>query len=76
MLAIGYDGDSSAYVGDNGKFYLFISEPEQKSYFHIDKYSFINEFGAYENRENAKLYLCEHGREICHPDAVPTLSEL
>ena len=76
LVSLGYDGDSSAYVGDNGKFYLFISEPEQKSYFHIDKYSFISEFGAYENRENAKLYLCEHGREICHPDAVPTLSEL
>ena len=41
LVSLGYDGDSSAYVGDNGKFYLFISEPEQKSYFHIDKYSFI-----------------------------------
>lgn len=65
-----------AYLGENERYYLFISEPEQKGCILLDKYSFINEFGTYENKDAAKLYLSEHGRSICKEDAVTKLSEL
>lgn len=76
LCALGYVGESSAYIGENERFYLFITEPEQKGYFQLDKYSFINEFGVFENRDSTKLYLSEHGRAICKKDAVARLSKL
>ena len=76
LSAIGYNSESSAYVGDNSKYYLFIAEPEQKSYFQLSAYSFINEFGSEENKDRARLYLAEHGNPICKSDAVTLLSRL
>jgi negative regulator of genetic competence, sporulation and motility len=74
--ALGYSGESSAYVGENERFYLFISENEPREYFQLDKYSFINEFGAFENKDSTRLYLSEHGKAICKKDAVARLSKL
>ncbi len=76
LFTIGYSGESSAYIGDNERFYLFLSEPEPKSYFQLDRYSFINEFGKEENRDSARLYLSEHGKAICRSNAVALLSKL
>ena len=76
LSALGYNGESSAYVGENERFYLFISELDQKDYFQLDKYSFINEFGVFENKDSTKLYLSEHGKAICKKDAVSRLSKL
>ena len=76
LCELGYNGESSAYLGENEKFYLFITEPDQKGYLGLDKYSFINEFGTFENRDATKLYLSEHGRAICKRDAVSRLSKL
>ena len=73
---LGYNGESSAYIGDNNRFYLFLGEYEQKGYTCADKLSFICEFGSTENRENTKLYLGEHGRSICNSNAVSVLSKL
>ena len=73
---LGYKGESSAYIGENSRFYLFISEPDTRSYSPLHSYSFISEFGNEENREKAKIYLLEHGKEICRTNAVITLSKL
>ena len=76
LVALGYSGESSAYVGENERFYLFISENEPREYFQLDKYSFINEFGTFENKDSTRLYLSEHGKAICKKDAVARLSRL
>jgi negative regulator of genetic competence, sporulation and motility len=76
LFTAGYIGESSAFIGDNEKFYLFLSEPEQKDYLSLNKYSFINEFGKEENRESTRIYLHEHGKVICRSDAVALLSKL
>ena len=76
LEALGYRGESSAYIGENERFYLFLSEIEQRSYNPLDKYSFISEFGSPESKEYSKLYLGEHGKVICKSNAVTLLSEL
>ena len=76
LRELGYNGESSAYVGENEHFYLFITEAEPNGYFQLDKYSFINEFGSFENKDFIRLYLSEHGKAICKKDAVARLSEL
>lgn len=59
----GYDGRSTAYAGDNGKFYLELSK---ESWF-LDEIARRTKYGA--------GYLNEHTTLICE-DAVGTLAEL
>ena len=76
LKMLDYSGESSAYIGDNSVFYLFLSDVEQSGYYAIDRYSFINEFGRSEDHESTGTYLGEHGRSVCKSDAVKQLADL
>ena len=76
LLGIGYSEESSAYAGDDGKFYLFLDGLDASGYFAVDEYSFISEYGSQENTEALKRFLTEHGSVICPTDAVKILSAL
>ena len=74
LLGIGYSEESSAYAGEDGKFYLFLGGLDATGYFAVDEYSFISEYGSAENTEVIKRFLTEHGSVICTSDAVKILS--
>jgi len=76
LLSIGFSGDSSAYIGDDRSFYLFLDGLDATGYFKLDEYSFITEYGSAENAEKTAGFLCEHGKEICASRAVETLAVL
>ena len=73
---IGYSGESTAYVSDDHKFYLMLSELDDSGYFPVDEYSFISEYGSSENTEATLRYLSEHGKAIRVGDAVEVLSTI
>ena len=76
LFGIGYSEKSSAFAGDDGKFYLFLDGLDATGYFPLDEYSFINEYGIPENAEAIQSFLYEHGRIIRKDDAVKILSVL
>ncbi len=76
LCDIGYSGKSSAYIGDDHRFYLFLEGVDMGGYLPVDEYSFINEYGTRENAEATLHFLSEHGKEICKNDAVKTLCDL
>ncbi|MBQ8140416.1 MAG: adaptor protein MecA [Clostridia bacterium] len=69
-----YGDDCSAYIGDNGAYYLILSGVDTTGYTPFDKFSFIGEFGSVENYEAIRYYLCEHGKKLCPKDTVKLLS--
>lgn len=76
LYDIGYSGNSSAFVGDDRRFYLLLDSLHDPEYSPVDEYSFICEYGESENIIATTEYLFEHGKEICRSDAVETLSVL
>ena len=76
LYETGYSGESSAYIGDDRRFYLFLDGLDATEYVPLDEYSFICEYGSSENPEATAGYLSERGREICESRAVEILSSL
>ncbi len=76
LFEIGYSGNSSAYIGDDRRFYLILDGLNSFEYSPLDEYSFICEYGETENTEAATDFLSEHGKEICESRAVEILSAL
>lgn len=76
LCNIGYSGESSAYIDDNRRFYLFLDGLDEGGYLPYDEYSFINEYGTPENTEATLSFLNEHGKIIRLGDAVEILSTL
>ena len=76
LADIGYSEESSLYIDENEKIYLFLCGIEKNYYPTVDDHSFICEFGRRINRETTQLYLAEHGRRICNHNAVAYLSTL
>ncbi len=72
----GYKGESSAYRDIDGKCYLILEEMNANSYSPLDEYSFILEYGTYENAETLRLYIREHGIVICESGAVEKLASI
>ena len=68
-----YTEDSSAYIGDDNRYYLILTGIDVSGYT-MDKYSFISEFGTIENIESTKNYLFEHSTPIGKRKAVSLLS--
>ena len=71
---IGYDGERDAYIGEDKRSYLFLSNLCECPYLPLDEFSFISEYGTNENEETARSYVYEHAREICKRHAVEQLS--
>lgn len=76
LCGIGYSGESEAYIGDNGKYYLFLNGLDPSGFIPLDEYTFIVEYGSSENVESLRGFLGEHGRVICRENAVERLGVL
>ena len=76
LCGIGYAGESEAYIGDNGRYYLFLEGLDPTGYLPLDEYSFIVEYGSAENVEAVRGFLGEHGKVICKKRAVEQLGLL
>ncbi len=76
LLDIGYSGESSAYMGDDGRSYLVISDIDVGGAISLDEYSFITEYGRSENSEILGCYIGEHGKTLCETNAVSVLGAL
>ena len=74
--AMGYIGESSAYINENGKMFLFLSDVNFDEFTPLDEFAFILEYATLENISNTALYFSEHGKQICERDAVSILSGL
>jgi negative regulator of genetic competence, sporulation and motility len=74
LVNMGYDGESDAYVGDDKRSYLFLSDIEPCAYLPLDEFSFISEYGTEENEEATRSYVSEHAKEICKNRAVEELA--
>ena len=76
LASIGYIGESSAYFCENGKKYLLLSDVDFDEFAPPDEFSFISEYGDFDNSRKLRYYLSEHGKAICEYEAVSTLSKL
>lgn len=76
LADIGYIGESSAYVADNGRAYLFLYDVDAAGFMPLDEFSFIVEYGTPENIDSLRLFIGEHGRAICESNAVSLLGRL
>ena len=76
LFALNYTGDSEAYLGDDCRCYLFLSDVEPPDYILLDEYSFITEYGTPENAVALAHFVAEHAKPICAENAVSALSKL
>ena len=74
LYTVGYSGASDAYIGEDGRAYLFLSEMEVCPYLPLNEYSFLSEYGSSENAEATRLYVEEHASAVRRSDAVQLLS--
>lgn len=74
LFALSYTGESEAYLGDDRRCYLFLSDLELSSYLPLDEYSFIGEYGTVENVPVLRHFVSEHAKPICEESAVACLS--
>lgn len=65
---------SSAYAGEGGEWYLFLS-PQDDDDSHLAK-CVLNEFGSAVDAERLRLYISEHGQRIVSDVAISQLSAL
>ena len=72
---IGYEGESEAYLGDDRRVYLFLSERDSVGFLPLDEYSFLAEYGTPENPERVRRYVIEHAKALCESRAVEQLAK-
>lgn len=73
LSKIEYSHFSSAYIGDDGRYYLILKNVDVSGYT-LDKYSFLFEFGNIESYEATAAYLAEHSKKLATRSAVSLLS--
>lgn len=79
LSSIGYDGESHLYIEDNHgtkTYHLLLDLPDGGFYLLPEAYAFLKEYGEVGGRNNAIIYLSEHGRLICPHEAVDVLGKL
>ncbi len=72
-------GSSAAYWGEEGRYYLLLTEKisgRRPAAFGRLSLAFIGEYGVQQNADTVRLYIREHGCPICEKNAVARLSEL
>ena len=74
LAEAGFDGESSAYFEEGGRWFLSLRVQNEASEY--DKFSFISEYGEREDPEALVLYICEHATPISEKNAVSILSTL
>ncbi len=73
LAGLGYEDESDAFYHD-GRYYLFIREPEENAYIPLSDHSFIREYGKNVGVKHARMSLCERGAHIFPEKAVEALS--
>ncbi len=79
LRARAFPGNSAAYWGEEGRYYLLLSEKSggrRSLLFDRLSLSFISEYGTQQNAEMVRLYIREHGCPICEKNAVARLADL
>ena len=76
LCEIGYIGESSSYICDNGKKYLLLSDIYGDEYSPINEFSFILEYASAEDPKKLGYFISEHGKLILENDAVTKLGKL
>ena len=74
-----FPGASEAWLGEEGKYYLLLTERQTTGHsllFDTSLLSFLGEYGHQKNADMIRLYIREHARPICKEDAVGQLSIL
>ena len=73
-----YVGSSAVYRGEEGYFYLLLSESGSRRYALSDRgvLAFLGEYGLQQNAEVVRLYIREHASPICESNAIERLSAL
>ncbi len=73
---IGYGGESSVFLCDDRRYYLFLDHMDTSEFSPVDEFTFISEYGSVDDHRTARLFVGEHGRPICRQDAVEILGKL
>ena len=76
LCDLGYIGESSVYICDNGKKYLFLSDIYGDEAETFNEFSFILEYASAEDPKKLGYLMSEHGRLIIEGDAVSMLGKL
>ena len=77
LLRSGYSGESAAYVGDDGRYYLVIREKAGEDYVAASFYCPAEEYGEKITGGIQRLaYIKEHGKCLCPAQAVERLASL
>lgn len=74
-----YAGHSAAYHGEEGGYYLLLSDRKQNrryTFYERAVLSLISEYGRQQNADVVRLYIREHARPICECRAIERLSVL
>lgn len=76
LRQMGYRGQSRAYRGAEGKYYLILEDVDSFGMSCPNKYAFIYEFGSAESAHAVGQMLREHGQLLCNERAVEQLGVL
>lgn len=76
LCELGYIGESSSYICDNGKIYLILSDLYEDECMQINEFSFILEYASAEDPKKLGYFISEHGKIILENHAVSTLGKL
>ncbi len=76
LYELGYIGESSSYICDNGKIYLILSDLYEDECMSINEFSFILEYASAEDPKKIGYFISEHGKIILENDAVSKLGKL
>ncbi len=74
-----FGGASEAWHGEEGKYYLLLSERggiQRSILFDRTLLSLLGEYGLQQNADTIRLYIREHARPICEADAIGRLAAL
>jgi len=76
LFLLGYAGESSAYSDKSAFYLLFQSQKRKRIGSCIKVRDLILEYAEELSADSFELYIGEHGRCICAPDAISTLGKL
>ena len=68
--------ESTAWQDDKNDYFLFLSMRSTSPYSTPEELDFIVEYGSVENASTLRMYVREHGRQICPTNAIARLGAL
>lgn len=68
--------ESTAYRDEGGEYFLLLTVLSASPFSSPEELDFVLEYGSIENASMLRLYIREHAKLICTPNAVHTLSDL